>query len=189
MERVAAGGELLWVQHTCLQPHNHTQREKKWERERTGGKAAGQGDTGCPLGGVAGADVTVSFCVLHSTGYIKPTKSSGVKWATHTVDVSTVPLLQYVRFNPTNRSHFKTSFSFLCHKWVVNLTWPESVRGVQHTAKYCTNWLGLNHPLSSPVPLKLLLLKYHCYTYSSRCVRVWAEINSTHLVYPLWPIL
>ena len=55
MERVAAGGELLWLQHTCLQPHAQREREREME---LGGMAAGQWDTGCPLGGVAGADET-----------------------------------------------------------------------------------------------------------------------------------
>jgi hypothetical protein len=57
MERVAAGEEPLWLQHTCLQPHNHTQTEREGERESVL-EAAGQGDTGCPPGCVAGADVT-----------------------------------------------------------------------------------------------------------------------------------
>jgi hypothetical protein len=59
MEWVAAGGELTPA-HLSPTIQSHTQREKKRERERTGGMAAGQGDTGCSLGGVAGADVIIT---------------------------------------------------------------------------------------------------------------------------------
>ena len=46
MEQVAAGGDLLLLQHTCLRPHYHTHSEGEGEGESTGGVAAGQGDTG-----------------------------------------------------------------------------------------------------------------------------------------------
>jgi hypothetical protein len=36
MERVAAGRDLLLLQHTCLQPYNHTVRDRERERAYRG---------------------------------------------------------------------------------------------------------------------------------------------------------
>ena len=48
-----------WGTAAHLSPTTQSQREG--EGERTMGTNAGQGDTGCPIGGVAGADVTPSL--------------------------------------------------------------------------------------------------------------------------------
>ena len=45
-----------------LPTQSHTHRER--EGENTGGVAAGQGDTGLALEGVAGTDVTIFFTVI-----------------------------------------------------------------------------------------------------------------------------
>ena len=92
-----------------------SQEVKRHCSQRTGRSV---GNRGCGLH-IQAQHITcfqsVSFWILPFIGYTKPSKSSGVKWAPHTVEMCMVPILQSARFNQTNCSDFEACFSVLGH--------------------------------------------------------------------------